>query len=53
MSQAADEGGVEDGDQRRSSLEKPPILSDRDIADLDDDYPSTALDRLPEEIIQQ
>ncbi|KUI53906.1 hypothetical protein VP1G_01503 [Cytospora mali] len=53
MSQAADEVGVEDHGQRRLSIEKPPILSDRDIADMDDDYPSAAFDRLPEEIIQQ
>ncbi|ROV91278.1 hypothetical protein VSDG_07777 [Cytospora chrysosperma] len=53
MSQAADEVGVEDHGPRRSSIEKPPILSDRDIADMGDDDLSGAFDRLPEEIIQQ
>ncbi|KAK7745503.1 hypothetical protein SLS53_003001 [Cytospora paraplurivora] len=54
MSAVADEVGVDDQDRRRSSIEKPPILSDRDISDLDDGYsPTTAFDRLPEEIIQQ
>lgn len=53
MSKAADEVGFEDHDPRRSSIDKPPILSDRDVADMDDDDPSTVFDRLPEEIIQQ
>ncbi|ROV99954.1 hypothetical protein VMCG_06263 [Cytospora schulzeri] len=54
MSQAAaDDVGVEYHGPRRSSIEKPPILSDRDIADMDDDDSSPAFDRLPEEIIQQ
>lgn len=54
MPAAADDVGVEGHDPRRSSIEKPPILSDRDICDLDDGYSSTtAFDRLPEEIIQQ
>ncbi|KKY38280.1 putative f-box domain-containing protein [Diaporthe ampelina] len=39
--------------QRRSSIEKQPILSDRDIGDLDDDPEPSAIDSLPEEIIQQ
>lgn len=38
---------------RRSSIEKPPLLSESDFEDDDEDDEDTAFDRLPEEIIQQ
>ncbi|KAJ0121309.1 F-box domain-containing protein [Diaporthe amygdali] len=50
---AMDEAPVDGELPRRSSIEKHPILSDRDIDDIDDDLEPSALDRLPEEIIQQ
>lgn len=53
MSQAMDEPPVDSPRPRRSSIEKQPILSDRGIGDFDDDPEPSALDRLPEEIIQQ
>lgn len=54
MSQAMDEAPVDGQRPRRSSIEKQPILSDRGIGDFDDDDPEpSALERLPEEIIQQ
>jgi hypothetical protein len=53
MSQAMDEASVGGQRPRRSSIEKQPILSDRGIRDFDDDPVPSALDRLPEEIIQQ
>lgn len=53
MSQAAGGVGVEDNGPRRSSIDKPPILSDRDIDDIDDGFSPVAFERLPEEIIQQ
>ncbi|KAG6363387.1 hypothetical protein INS49_008486 [Diaporthe citri] len=48
-----DEPPVDGQRQRRSSIEKQPILSDRGMGDFDDDPEPSALDRLPEEIIQQ
>lgn len=53
MSQAMDEPPVDGQPPRRSSIEKQPILSDRGIDAFDDDPEPSALDRLPEEIIQQ
>lgn len=45
---------VDEAIPKRLSIEKLPILTDSDFNDdLDDDLQPTALDQLPEEIIQQ
>lgn len=53
MSQAMDEPPVDGQRPRRSSIEKQPIMSDRGMGDFDDEPEPSALERLPEEIIQQ
>lgn len=60
MSQVADDAAVvatpvdDNAVSRRSSIEKPPLSPNSDFDYLDDDESQpSALERLPEEIIQQ
>lgn len=44
---------VDEPGARRSSIEKPPIMIDDDLDDDDLEIEIPAIDRLPDEIIQQ